>query len=72
MGELSQPRKSGEMLRWVPAVTSFARTSEASDWSCRWSTDEHAESSLIDGRGGNAGDNTVSGAALPLSLIAAE
>ena len=34
-------------------------------WSCRWSTAERADSSLIDGRGGNAGGNAASGAALP-------
>lgn len=60
------------MLRRVPAVTSFTRTLEASNWSYRWSTGKHVESPQIDGRRGNAGGNTASGAALPLSLIAAE
>lgn len=44
------------------------RTNEASNCSCRWSTDDHAESSLIDRRRGNAGGNAASGAALPLLL----
>ena len=55
----------------VPRGDLIRPDDEASMWSCRWSTDERADSSLIDGRGGNAGGNTASGAALPLSQIAA-
>jgi hypothetical protein len=50
---------------------SLFRTNEASKWSSRWSTGTHDEPSQADGRRGNAGGNTTSGAASPLPLIAA-